>query len=56
MGLVLADPPVTVAQLDLLAVDNSPSRNAIAVFGVDPRLFDLSYLRELRHKSPQKPV
>ena len=47
MGLVMADPPVTVAQLDLLAVDNTPQRNALEpVFGVVPRPFKgaLSYL------------
>ncbi len=48
MGLVMADPPVTVAQLDLLAVDNTPRRNALEpVFGVRPRPFKgaLDYLR-----------
>ena len=44
----MADPPVTVRQLDLLAVDNSPHPNAIdQVFGVRPRAFrggGLSYL------------
>lgn len=44
----MADPPVTVAQLDLLAVDNTPQPNAIdQVFGVRPRPFlggGLSYL------------
>jgi uncharacterized protein YbjT (DUF2867 family) len=48
MGLVMADPPVTVAQLDLLAVDNTPRTNAIEpVFGVRPRPFKgaLDYLR-----------
>ena len=44
----MADPPVTVAQLDLLAVDNTPHPNAIdRVFGVRPRAFlggGLSYL------------
>lgn len=46
MGLVMADPPVTVAQLDLLAVDNTPGDNAIErVFGIAPRTFDLMYLR-----------
>jgi uncharacterized protein YbjT (DUF2867 family) len=48
MGLVMADPPVTVAQLDLLAVDNTPRRNALEpVFGVHPRPFKgaLDYLR-----------
>jgi uncharacterized protein YbjT (DUF2867 family) len=51
MGLVMADPPVTVAQLDLLAVDNTPRRNALEpVFGVRPRPFKgaLSYLRRPR--------
>jgi len=45
---VMADPPVTVRQLDLLAVDNTPHPNAIdQVFGVRPRAFlggGLSYL------------
>ncbi|HEX6060635.1 MAG TPA: NAD(P)H-binding protein [Candidatus Limnocylindria bacterium] len=45
---VMADPPVTVRQLDLLAVDNTPHPNAIdQVFGVRPRTFlggGLSYL------------
>ncbi len=46
MGLVMADPPVTVAQLDLLAVDNTPRDNAIErVFEIKPRTFDLTYLR-----------
>ncbi|HEY8732796.1 MAG TPA: complex I NDUFA9 subunit family protein [Candidatus Limnocylindria bacterium] len=44
----MADPPVTVRQLDLLAVDNTPQPNAIdRVFGVQPRAFlggGLSYL------------
>ena len=51
MGLVMADPPVTVAQLDLLAVDNTPHPNALEpVFGVHPRPFKgaLDYLR--RHR------
>lgn len=40
MGLVMADPPVTVPQLDLLKVDNVPARNAIEqVFGIPPRPF-----------------
>ena len=40
MGLVMADPPVTVAQLDLLKTDNVPVRNAIEqVFGISPRPF-----------------
>jgi NADH dehydrogenase len=45
---VLPDPPVTIAQLDLLAVDNTPARNALEpVFGVRPRPFRgaLGYLR-----------
>jgi NADH dehydrogenase len=49
MGLVMADPPVTVAQLDLLAVDNTPRHNALErVFGVRPRPFKgaLDYLRQ----------
>ncbi len=49
MGLVMADPPVTVSQLDLLAVDNTPRRNALEpVFGVHPRPFKgaLGYLRQ----------
>jgi uncharacterized protein YbjT (DUF2867 family) len=48
MGLFMSDPPVTVAQLDLLAVDNTPRRNALEpVFGVHPRPFKgaLDYLR-----------
>src|SRR5256714_7311084 len=48
MGLFMADPPVTVAQLDLLAVDNTPRQNALGpVFGVRPRPFKgaLDYLR-----------
>jgi NADH dehydrogenase len=48
MGLVMPDPPVTVAQLDLLAVDNTPHQNALEpVFGVRPRPFKgaLDYLR-----------
>jgi len=48
LGLVMADPPVTVAQLDLLAVNNTPAENAIErVFGVRPRPFrgNLGYLR-----------
>ncbi len=51
MGLVMADPPVTVAQLDLLAVDNTPRQNALEpVFGVHPRPFKgaLDYLRRRR--------
>lgn len=44
----MADPPVTVRQLDLLAVDNTPHPNAIdQVFGVRPQAFlggGLSYL------------
>jgi hypothetical protein len=44
----MADPPVTVRQLDLLAVDNTPQPNAIdQVFGVRPQAFlggGLSYL------------
>jgi uncharacterized protein YbjT (DUF2867 family) len=51
MGLVMADPPVTMAQLDLLAVDNTPRRNALEpVFGVRPRPFKgaLDYLRQPR--------
>jgi len=51
MGLVMADPPVTVAQLDLLAVDNTPHPNALEpVFGVRPRPFKggLGYLRQRR--------
>ena len=40
MGLVMSDPPVTVQQLDLLAVDNTPRLNAAEpVFGVTPRPF-----------------
>jgi len=51
MGLFMADPPVTVAQLDLLAVDNTPRQNALEpVFGVRPRRFKgaLDYLRRRR--------
>ena len=51
MGLVMPDPPVTVPQLDLLAVDNTPRENAIErVFGVRPRPFRgaLDYLRRPR--------
>ena len=44
----MADPPVTVRQLDLLAVDNTPQPNSIdRVFGIRPRAFlrgGLSYL------------
>jgi NADH dehydrogenase len=44
----MADPPVTVGQLDLLAVDNTPQPNSIdQVFGIRPRAFlggGLSYL------------
>jgi NADH dehydrogenase len=46
----MADPPVTVRQLDLLAVDNTPQPNAIdQVFGVHPQRFlggGLSYLAQ----------
>ena len=47
LGIVLADPPVTVAQLDLLAVPNVPQPNEVARFGVRPRPFrgGLGYLR-----------
>jgi uncharacterized protein YbjT (DUF2867 family) len=51
MGLVMPDPPVTIAQLDLLAVDNTPRQNALEpVFGVHPRPFKgaLDYLRRQR--------
>lgn len=51
MGLVMPDPPVTVAQLDLLAVDSTPRENALeTVFGVHPRPFRgaLDYLRRRR--------
>lgn len=45
----MADPPVTVRQLDLLAVDNTPHPNSIdQVFGIRPQAFlggGLSYLR-----------
>jgi NADH dehydrogenase len=45
---MMADPPVTVGQLDLLAVDSTPHPNAIdQVFGVRPQAFlggGLSYL------------
>jgi NADH dehydrogenase len=50
MERIMADPPVTVPQLDLLAVDNTPGTNAIdQVFGVRPRPFlggGLSYLEQ----------
>ena len=52
MGLVMADPPVTTAQLDLLAVDNTPRQNALEpIFGVRPRPFRgaLDYLRQPRN-------
>ena len=46
----MTDPPVTVGQLDLLAVDNTPHPNSIdQVFGVHPRPFlggGLSYLAQ----------
>jgi uncharacterized protein YbjT (DUF2867 family) len=48
MGLVMPDPPVTIAQLDLLAVDSTPRQNALEpIFGVRPRPFKgaLDYLR-----------
>jgi uncharacterized protein YbjT (DUF2867 family) len=48
MGIFMSDPPVTVDQLDLLAVDNTPGQNALTpVFGVQPRPFKgaLDYLR-----------
>jgi uncharacterized protein YbjT (DUF2867 family) len=51
MGIFMADPPVTVGQLDLLAVDNTPRQNALEpVFGVRPRPFKgaLDYLRRRR--------
>ena len=51
MGLVMSDPPVTISQLDLLAVDNTPRQNALEpVFGVHPRPFKgaLDYLRKPR--------
>jgi len=47
MGLVMADPPVTLPQLDLLKTDNVPVRNDIEqVFGIVPRPFrgGLGYL------------
>ncbi|HYV22397.1 MAG TPA: complex I NDUFA9 subunit family protein [Candidatus Bathyarchaeia archaeon] len=53
MGLVMSDPPVTISQLDLLAVDNTPRRNALEpVFGVRPRPFKgaLDYLRKPRQR------
>jgi uncharacterized protein YbjT (DUF2867 family) len=44
----MADPPVTVRQLDLLGVDNTPQPNSIdQVFGIRPRAFlkgGLAYL------------
>jgi len=51
MGLFMSDPPVTISQLDLLAVDNTPRQNALEpVFGVRPRPFKgaLDYLRKPR--------
>lgn len=47
MGLVMADPPVTTGQLDLLAVDNVPRPNEIERFGVAPRSLrgGLNYLQ-----------
>jgi uncharacterized protein YbjT (DUF2867 family) len=51
MGLVMPDPPVTIAQLDLLAVDNTPRKNALEpVFGIRPRPFKgaLDYLGHRR--------
>ena len=48
MGLVMRDPPVTVDQLDLLKIDNTPRSNAMEpVFGVHPTPFQgaLGYLR-----------
>src|SRR5437588_9190834 len=40
MGLVMPDPPVTVQQLDLLAVDNTPEPNAMEhVFASRPATF-----------------
>ena len=48
MGLFMRDPPVTVDQLDLLKIDNTPQRNAMEpVFGVHPTPFQgaLGYLR-----------
>jgi NADH dehydrogenase len=53
MGLVMPDPPVTVAQLDLLGVDNTPRHNALEpVFGVRPRPFKgaLDYLSGRRDR------
>jgi NADH dehydrogenase len=51
MGLVMSDPPITIPQLDLLAVDNTPRQNDLEpVFGVRPRPFKgaLDYLRKRR--------
>ena len=51
MGLLMPDPPVTIAQLDLLAVDSTPRQNALEpVFGFRPRPFRgaLDYLRKSR--------
>ena len=51
MGLLMSDPPVTISQLDLLAVDNTPRQNALEpVFGVRARPFKgaLDYLRKPR--------
>jgi len=47
---VMADPPVTVQQLDLLAVDNTPRSNAMdQVFGIRPRPFQGGGLAYLSH-------
>ncbi|HEV8535839.1 MAG TPA: complex I NDUFA9 subunit family protein [Candidatus Limnocylindria bacterium] len=51
MGIFMPDPPVTVDQLDLLAVDNTPRQNALEpIFGVKPRPFrgSLDYLLKRR--------
>lgn len=50
---LMADPPVTVRQLDLLAVDNTPHPNAIDhVFGIRPRPFLGGGLSYLGQRSP----
>ncbi|GAC1455202.1 MAG: complex I NDUFA9 subunit family protein [Candidatus Limnocylindrales bacterium] len=47
---LMADPPVTVQQLSLLAVDNTPQPNAMdQVFGIRPRAFKGGGLAYLSH-------
>jgi len=48
---LMADPPVTVQQLSLLAVDNTPQPNAMdQVFGIRPRAFKGGGLAYLSHR------